>query len=166
MKRLLLVLLTIGLICPLIAQDREQLDEVVVRAVNYKYLSAIDNSKAPVPIRILQKEVAMYNVTDTDYYIDEYETYNVTFYIPNGRIVAAYDEDGNIIRTIERFKNFQLPEDVRASIDSRYPGWEILKDVYLVNYSPEDGAEKAYKVKLKKGKEVMRVKLDARGNYL
>ena len=166
MKRFLLILLTIGLICPLIAQDREQLDEVVVRAVNYKYLSAIDNSVAPVPIRTLQKEVAMYNVTDTDYYIDEYETYNVTFYLPNGRIVAAYDQDGKIIRTIERFKNFQLPEDVRASIDTRYPGWEIVKDVYLVNYSPEDGAEKAYKVKLKKGKEVMRAKLDARGNYL
>ena len=166
MKRLLLILLMIGLVCPLIAQEREQLDEVVVRAVNYKYLSAVDNSKAPVPIRILEKEVAMYNVTDSDYYIDEYETYNITFYIPDGRIVAAYDHDGQIIRTIERFKNYQLPKDVRASVDSRYPGWEIVKDVYLVNYTPETGAKKVYKVKLKKGKEIMRVKLDATGNYL
>lgn len=166
MKRFMLVVLMFWLVSPLIAQDREQLDEVVVRAVNYKYLSAVDNSEAPVPIRILEKEVALYNITESDYYVDEFETYNVSFYIPDGRIAALYDQDGNILRTIERFKNYQLPEDVRASILTRYPGWKVVKDVYLITYTPEKGAKKVYKVKLKNNDEMMRVKLDANGNYL
>jgi hypothetical protein len=50
MKKFVLIALLIGFIAPMIAQDPVQLDEIVVKAVNYKYLSAVENLKAPIPI--------------------------------------------------------------------------------------------------------------------
>ncbi|MCW5518558.1 nicotinate-nucleotide adenylyltransferase [Aureitalea sp. L0-47] len=166
MKRLVLIALLIGFILPITAQDPAQLDEVVVKAMNYKYLSAVENSKAPVPIWNLEKEAAMFDVTASDVYLDNFNTYQVTFRVPRGVIVAAYDQDGEIIKTIERFKNFQMPDEVRLAIKEQYPGWEVVKDVFFVSYSEKKGAKKLYKVKLEKGDEIMRVKIDAKGNFL
>ena len=105
MKRLVLITLLIGFVIPMTAQDTGQLEEVVVKAMNYKYLSAVENSKAPVPIWNVEKEAAMFDVTASDVYLDNFNTYQVTFRVPRGVVVAAYDQDGEIIKTIERFKN-------------------------------------------------------------
>lgn len=166
MKRLILIILLLGFLSPLLAQDPMQLDEVVVTAVNYKYLSAVDNSEAPVPIQRLEREVADFRVTDTDAYLDEYDTYLVTFTIPDGKIVAVYDKNGKIIKTIERFKNFQLPEHIYATLKTDFPKWDIVKDVYLVTYANRKGANKLYRIKLKNGKETIRLRVNAEGDYL
>ena len=166
MKRLVLITLLIGFVIPMTAQDTGQLEEVVVKAMNYKYLSAVENSKAPVPIWNVEKEAAMFDVTASDVYLDNFNTYQVTFRVPRGVVVAAYDQDGEIIKTIERFKNYQMPDEVRLSIKEKYPGWEVVKDVFFVSYTKKKGAKKLYKVKLEKGGEIMRVKIDAKGNFL
>ena len=166
MRNAIMVLLVLGLTSHMVAQDIEQLKEVVVTAVNYKYLSAVDNSEAAIPVQTLERQVARFNVEEQDLYIDDYATYNVSFYIPDGKIVAAYNEKGEVVKTIEKFENVQLPEEVRASLNSRFPKWEVVKDVYRVSYTADKGATKIYKVKLKNGDKTMRVKIDHLGNYL
>jgi hypothetical protein len=166
MKKILLIVLLIGFIVPMTAQEPAQLDEIVVKAVNYKYLSAVENSKAPIPIWSVEKEAAMFDVTDSDVFLDDFNTYKVTFRIPDGVMVVAYDQDGVIIKTIERFKNYQLPDDVQLALKEKYPGWVVVKDLFLVTYSEKKGAKKLYKIKLKNGEEIARVQLDARGNFL
>jgi len=166
MKKIVLILVLIGIVLPMKAQDPIQLDEIVVKAMNYKYLSAVENSEAPVPIWNVEKEAAMFNVTDSDVYLDDFNMYQVTFRIPDGVMVVAYDQDGEIIKTIERFKNYQLPEDVSMALKDRYPKWQVVKDLFLVTYSQKTGADKMYKIKLKNGKETIRVKMDQNGNFL
>ncbi len=166
MKKFVLIVLLIGFIAPMIAQDPVQLDEIVVKAVNYKYLSAVENLKAPIPIWSVEKEAAIFDVTDSDVFLDDFNTYKVTFRIPDGVMVVAYDQDGVIIKTIERFKNYQLPDDVQLALKEKYPGWVVVKDLFLVTYSEKKGAKKLYKIKLKNGEEIARVQLDARGNFL
>ncbi len=170
MRRFVLIALLIGVIVPMAAQVPKtqpvELDEIVVKAMNYKYLSAVDNSEAPIPIWNIEKEAAMFDVNASDVYLDNFNTYQVTFRIPDGVMVVAYDQDGEIIKTIERFKNFQMPMDVVLSIKEKYPNWEIVKDVFLVSYSEKKGAKKLYKIKLRNGDEVIRVKMDPTGNYL
>lgn len=166
MKKLLITLLMAAFLVPLMAQEVGQLDEVVVKAMNYKYLSAVDNSEAPIPIWNIEKEAAIFDVTNSDVYLDEFNMYKVIFRIPDGVMVVAYDADGNIIKTIERFKNYQLPEKVRLAVKEKYPEWTVVKDLFLVTYSDAKGADRMYKIKLKNGDEIMRVKLDVEGNYL
>ncbi|MDA9775061.1 nicotinate-nucleotide adenylyltransferase [Algibacter sp.] len=144
-----------------------QLPEVVITAVNYKYLNAVENEDTDLSVQMLQEQVAMYDLKNSDLYGDEYDTYTVSFYIPDGKILAAYDKNGEIIRTIERFQNVKLPKDVRNAVYKRFPNWSLEKDVYLVNYHKNnEKVSKQYKVKLKNGKKVMRVKLAEDGNFL
>ncbi len=109
MKKLMLGLLVFGFATQLMFSQEVkpiELSEVNV-TVNYKYLDAIDSKEVAVPVKMLEQEVAYFNLKESDLYSDEYDTYQVSFFIPQGRIVAAYDSDGKILRTIERFKNIQ-----------------------------------------------------------
>ena len=164
MKKLMFFLISMGFVSQLYAQEIK-LPEVVISAVNYKYLNAVNSEDSDPSVVRLQQEVAFYNVRESDLYEDEYDSYMIEFYIPDGRIVAAYDKDGNILRTIEKFKSVKLPKDVRDAVFTRFPNWTLDDDVYYVNYNNKD-AKKVYKIKLRNGKEVLRVKIDAEGHFM
>lgn len=168
MKKLILMLFLIGVIGPNFAQITrpEELKEVKLVAVNYKYLDAVTKEEVAIPVKKMEQHVANYDIKSSEVYHDDYDTYEVTFFIPEGSVLAAYDRDGKLIRTIERYKNAGIPDVVRKAVNEKYPDWSISKEVYLVNYHDDDGAEKKYKLKLEKGKDVMRIKTDEKGNIL
>lgn len=168
MKKFILSLLVIGLTSQVYSQITkvEELSEVVVTAVNYKYLNQTDNKEAAVPVQMLQRKVAAYDVTTKDYYQDDYEYYTVEFYIPDGKIVAAYDPDGKILRTIEKFNNIKLPTAVSEALLDRFPNWTVASDVYRVTYTEEMGAKKVYKLKLENGDKEMKIKMNEDGEFL
>ena len=165
MKKLFFYFISIGLVSQFYAQDIK-LPEVVISAVNYKYLNAVNAEDSDMIVKQLQEKVALYNIKESDLYEDDYDYYTVSFYIPDGKIVAAYDKEGQIIRTIERFESVKLPKDVRDAIFDRFPNWTLEKDVYFVNYRTNMDTKKVYKIKLKNGIEVLRVKIDAEGNFM
>ena len=72
---------------------QEVLPEVTIKAVRYKYLSAVGQKDLAQPVRLLERQAAEYDVKSADFYEDEYDTYYVSFYIPDGQILAAYDKD-------------------------------------------------------------------------
>ena len=166
MKTLIIGLLVLGLTTQAFAQDPEQLPEVVIVVANYKYLNQANQDEASTPVKMLRRKVAEYNVKDQDFYEDDYDTYSVSFFIPQGKIVAAYDMDGNIIRTIEKFKNVVLPNDVIDAVSKRFPGWAISKDVYLIDYKEGLGSGKKYKLTLENGDKRIKVKTDANGTFM
>jgi hypothetical protein len=168
MKKLLIGLLALGLTTQFYAQVIEDgmLPEVLVRATNYKYLNAVDNTEAAVPVQLLEKMVAQFDIKSSEFYEDGSDFYRVYFYIPEGKIVAAYDRDGKILYTIERFKNVALPNSVTDAIGEKFPGWKISKDIYRVSYTQDEGAIRRYKVVLDNGVEKVRVKVDENGTFL
>ena len=168
MKKLLIGLLALGLTTQFYAQVIEDgmLPEVLVRATNYKYLNAVDNTEAAVPVQLLEKMVAQFDIKSSEFYEDGSDFYRVYFYIPEGKIVAAYDRDGKILYTIERFKNVALPNSVTDAIGEKFPGWKISKDIYRVSYTQDEGALRRYKVVLDNGVEKVRVKIDESGTFL
>jgi len=168
MKKFILGLFVIGLTSQVFAQvpKVEQLSEVVVTAVNYKYLNAIDSKEVAIPVKMLERKVAAYNVQDSDFYQDDFGFYYISFYIPEGKIVAAYNAEGEVIRTIERFEDVKLPTAVRDAVVDRFPQWNIVNDVYRVTYNRMKGANKSYKIKLKNGDKTMRIKVDDKGEFL
>ena len=167
MKKILFGLFIFGLTSQGFSQivKTEQLSEVVVTAVNYKYLNAVDSEDLALDVKLLQEKVAMYDIKNSDLYSDEYNLYNVDFFIPDGKILAAYDKDGKILRTIEKFNNIKLPKVILESIYNRFPGWTIAKNVYSVTYN-ENNNKKVFKVTLENGDQRMRLKLNDEGNFL
>lgn len=166
MKKSFLIILLIAFSSQVYAQII-QLPEVHITAVNYKYLNAVDSESNDLTVQMLEEKVAMFDLKNSEFYNDEYETYNISFYIPDGKILAAYDKNGKLIRTIEKFKNVKLPENVRDAIAVRFPNWSMISDVYKVNFHRDNVvARKQYKVRLTNGDKRMKIKIDEKGNFL
>ena len=153
----------IGAVLPSFSQVL--LPEVIISATRYKYLSAVDNRELAQPIRLLEYKAASYDVKNSEFYDDEYEEYNISFYLPAGYVLATYDKDGKLLRTAERFKNVALPKSVVQSLVKRYPHWAIPKDVYKVTYEEDKGVTKVWKVVLKQGDKRLKVKLNEEGTF-
>lgn len=143
------------------------LPEVRIVASTYKYLNAADNKEMAQPVRMLEYQAAAYDVKKSEFYDDDYNGYYISFYIPNGEILAAYDKDGKLLRTAEKFKNTKLPEAVRTAIGKRFPNWRISQDVYHVHYYDKTAkADKVFKVLLENGDKRMKVKLNENGEFI
>lgn len=159
----LLTILVLGFILPSFAQE---LPEVTVYSYRYKYLNAVDNKEVAQPVKMLEHRAATYDVKNSEYYEDEYDNYFISFYIPDGEILATYDKEGKLLRTAEKFKNVAMPQTVAEAVAKRFPQWHISKDVYLVSYFDEKGATKTYKIILENGDKRLRVKTNEKGEFL
>lgn len=169
MKKAILGLILLGMTTQVFAQviKTEELSEVTVYATNYKYLNDMNSGEvASLPVAMLQRKVAAFNVKDSEYYQDDYDLYQINFYIPEGKILAAYDRDGKLLRTVERFKDINLPAAVKNAVLDRFPEWTITKDNYIVHYHDTKGSTKKYKLKLENGDKTLRIKVDEKGKFL
>jgi len=168
MKKVIIGLFIIGLTAQLFAQNTniEELPTVVLHSVNYKYLSDVNINHEAQIIQFLQNEVANFNLKNTDVYDEEESKYEIYFMIPDGYILASYNNNGKITSTLERFNNSKLPHNVLRSVTDTYPGWAISKNTYSVSYNQGKGAAKSYKLILENGDQRMRVKTDGNGNIL
>lgn len=168
MKKLLFSIVALTLVGQAFAQDPEliELSEVVITPINYKYLNQTDSKDAAIPVKMLQRKVATFDIQEQDYYTDDFDFYKVSFYIPDGKIVAVYDPEGNVLRTIEKFENVALPDAVGKAVLDRFPNWEVVSDIYRVTFNDKKGANKTYKLKLQNGDKFMKVKLTENGEFL
>jgi len=170
MKKLIIGLLIFGFAFQSFAQIKtEKLSEVVISATNYKYLNKVGLTNASISVELLQSKVAAFDLKNSEYYSDDYSLYEISFFIPDGHILAAYNRDGDIIRTVEKFKDVTLPRAVIESVARQYPNWVFKKDVYLVSYYDNNESEKItkkYKITLENGDKRIKVKVDEKGIFL
>ena len=165
MKKLVIGLFFIGLSTQVYAQD-PILQPAVYIVHNYKYLSSTGSEDLAIPVEQLQVKVSDFNVRELDIYSDEYDLYDVYFFIPEGKILASYDKDGNLLRTAERYKDIDLPALVKKAVYKRFPKWDISKHVYLVNYHESRDIRKLYKLTLENDDKRIKVKVDDSGVFL
>jgi hypothetical protein len=167
MKNLIITLIITGLTAIGFAQEKTiALDEVEITGVNYKYLDALGDGFVAKPVKVLEQKVATFNVKSLDGYEDEENDFYVYFRIPEGKILAVYDTDGEIMRTSERFKDIRLPLVVSNAIVEKYPGWSIEGDIYMVSYIKDKKINKTYKLFIQKDGKHKRVRTDDNGNFL
>ena len=145
---------------------QQTLPEIIVMARNYKYLKSVNNKEAAQPVKLLERRAATYDVMNSEYYEDDYDNYYITFYLPQGYVLAVYDSTGKLIRTAERFKMVALPAAVTSAVATRYPNWTISKDIYRVSYGEANGSKMDYKLLLENGNKRLRVRTNEKGEFL
>jgi hypothetical protein len=174
MKNLIIVLSFIGLTTTVFAQNPSNkfevaLDEVEVFNINSNYLNAIGHRNAAELVKFLVEKAASFdlefsNCLKADY--DKQEFY-VQFKIPQGEILAVYDNEGEIIRTSEKFEDISLPLAVSNAIVKKFPGWKISNDIYRVTYVKDGALNKTYKLFIERtniGKKV--IEIDENGKFI
>ncbi|RYY96704.1 MAG: nicotinate-nucleotide adenylyltransferase [Chitinophagaceae bacterium] len=161
---LLPLALLFGAALPVCAQ--QALPEIVVQSARYKYLNSVDGKELAQPVKRLESKAAEFDVRNSEFYEEDHDTYFISFYLPEGTLLATYDSSGKLMQTAEKYKNIALPSPVSMAVSSRYPNWTIAKDVYLVNYVADQGAGKVYKLKLQNGNKRMKVRVNDKGEFL
>ncbi|MCL5129891.1 nicotinate-nucleotide adenylyltransferase [Algibacter sp. L4_22] len=167
MNKIILGLLILGLTPQINAQEPTltvQLPEVYI-VHNYKYLSSANSEEAAIPVENLQIKVSDFNIKDLDVYTDENDLYDVYFIIPEGKVLASYNDKGILLSTAERYTDTELPSLVVKAINNRFPNWSVTKNVYLVNYHESSKTKKLYKITLENGNRRIRVKVDEMGLF-
>ena len=169
MRASIVGLLLIGLttLCYSQTGNENILTEVEVYAKNYNYLKSVNpNDSALDKVYLLERKVANFDVNSLNLPDYNFDTCKVLFFISNGVITASFDSSSNIIRTIEKFKNVDLPLPVRQSIVTRYPDHFITADEYQVRYHHNKGVTKKYKILMEKDGKQFWVKTDENGLIL
>lgn len=158
-------LFVMGLILETFSQ--EILPEITVTEARYKYLNSVNPEEAAQPVNMLEQYVASYDLKGAEFYEDEYDQYFVSFFIPNGKILAVYAKDGTLLHTAEHYNNAALPKNVLKVIADKYPKWGVSEDVYLVTYHQKDGStSKIYKLVLQDGNKKIRIKVNNQAEFL
>ncbi len=166
MKKILLGLFIFGLTTQAYSQTIELPNTVI--SLNYQYLDAIDSNDMPERVKKLEKEILNYEHKGLSKLYDHAdEIYEVSFYVPQGKIIAAYNKHGKIIRTNEKYNNVRLPLVVMQAISKRFPNWGIVEDAYLIKYHcNKDFLQQKYKVKIKNKDQSIMVITDEKGTFL
>lgn len=88
--------------------------------------------------------------------------YQVAIKNPDGRYLAIYDKDGNLLKVKQVLKNTPLPEPVNRTLSTKYEGWSLLDKEERITTGKKFSND--YKVLLKKGIIKKAVFLDHEGN--
>tara|TARA_R110001583_G_scaffold77623_1_gene211178 strand:- start:8462 stop:8986 length:525 start_codon:yes stop_codon:yes gene_type:complete len=174
MKNLIIGLIITGLTTTGFAQSSPKefevlLEEVEVIGTNNNYLNAIGYKDAAIPVKLLAQKAASFDLEHSYCLRADYEEqeYHVQYKIPQGEILAVYNNEGEIIRTSEKFKDISLPLAVSNAIVDKYPGWKIASDIYSVAYVKDGELNKTYKLFIEKtniGKRV--IMIDENGKFI
>jgi hypothetical protein len=165
MKKLVFGLIVCGLTTHMFAQEIT-LDEIQLFS-NHNYFTATNTEQVALPVKKLEDQVLDYKADKSDFKYDKGEIYNVTFSIPEGKIIAAYNDEGKLVSTIEKYTNVRLPSEVIYAILERFPKWAIMSNTYYVNFHREHGiTKKLYKIEIVNDDKSLDIKTDEQGNFI
>ncbi|MBJ7879953.1 hypothetical protein [Gelidibacter salicanalis] len=173
MKKMLIGVVILGLTNLVQSQSTEtsisrvKLKEVLISPIkNTSYYDAVYDPYAAKEVRDLETVVAKYDISVSEISGKKFNSYTVMFSNNIGKIITIYDKDGVLLKSVEKFKNVRLPEKVRVSLSSKYPGWRLDQTVFRVKYANNKGVDRAYHLQIKKGKEKLNLKVTCEGHIL
>ncbi|SKB63688.1 hypothetical protein [Daejeonella lutea] len=88
--------------------------------------------------------------------------YQVAIKNEDGRYLAIYDKNGNLLKVRQVLKNTPLPEEVSRTLSTKYQGWSVLDKEERISSGKKFSND--YKVLLKKGILKKAVYFDEGGN--
>ena len=129
-----------------------------------RYLNSVQAGMTPNVVKQLENLVSVWDVTQHELFDGRPgDLFHITFKSEQGAITALYDDEGQLIMALERFKDVALPYAVSSSIVEEYPEWEIVKNRYSVRYQFNDESRKVLKVLIRKGNQRQWLKIGPSG---
>ncbi|UAB81582.1 hypothetical protein INR76_02130 [Marixanthomonas sp. SCSIO 43207] len=92
----------------------------------------------------------------------KFDSYIVTLKSKDGYLKADFDQNGNLLKTQQNFKNVVLPLALRQDMHSTYQGWTLVKTKYNAKTKGDLLVKAFYRVKLENGNKRQSLKIDAR----
>jgi len=141
----------------------DELPAVVIKSAGKDFSVYLPDKNPDFKVRQMQEKFIGYNL-GKDY--EGYDEYLVLMESEDSYLTATYNQNGKLIRVVEKYENVRLPSSVMLSVYKAFPEWTIIKDKFL--YTQEDGTvkNKTYSLKLKKDKEIKKIVVNPQGKIL
>lgn len=169
MKNVLISLILVGAANFITAQDHvayvdakseTSIERKVKTVKNADFISKFSNLDLSSRIKKLLQLAADYDVrTDAIYTADDPSTYDVVFKDGNNRVMATYDQDGDIVQCKVKCQSVRLPLALSQELAKDYPQWNFKETYCTLSYKKDDDHRAIYKVLLKQGGKTKFVKI-------
>ncbi|PZX92147.1 hypothetical protein DOS84_16515 [Flavobacterium aquariorum] len=175
MKAVLIIALVLGMHITSYSQDKiiegndegnmntVDLPEIVIKNAGKDFSYYLPDKNPDITVNQLEKEFVAYDL-GKDY--EGYENYLVILSTGKGSLSATYDVNGKLTSVVEKYTDTMLPHPVIYSVYKAYPGWQIVNDKYLYTQENGDVTKKEYNLKLKKDNEVIKLKVNPKGEII
>lgn len=90
----------------------------------------------------------------------DFDSYQVYFQSKKGKVLANYDDDGDLVSSFQRFKNVKLPDDVRLEILRSHKNSKVVKNQHIVTTKDLLINKEYYIVKILDGDKTRRLRID------
>ncbi|PCE66112.1 hypothetical protein [Sediminicola luteus] len=132
--------------------------EVVVK--NQSYLTAVRGSMLPLSIRKFRRTVADFDIRTHEVWEDSEKpkegvqvphlTYSVLLEEGGHKVMATYDNQGNVVKSAERYKGVNIPKSLRKQLATEYPGWAFTSSQCEIDYIQGKGNMIRFKIGMEK----------------
>ena len=169
MKDLMLVLAFLG---SLGIAEGQGLDNDTAKSDNeavqeeLDYLRKVQSPITPKAVKEYQVMAVHYDVAKSDIFDGRDDLFLVVFRTQKGTIEASYDWRGEMVESIEKFRNLALPLEIMRTGLKDYSGWRVIGTNYYVYYVKDRRTKIVYTIQISDGSKKKKVRLDSEGALL
>ena len=169
MKNLLMLLAFLGSLGIAHGQNTDM--NSAIRANEYAqsesaYLREIQSPLTPKAVKEYQIMAVEYDVAQSDLFDGRDALFLVVFRTQKGTIEAFYDWRGEMVESIERFRNLALPIEIMRTGLKDYAGWRVIGTNYYVYYVKDRRIRIIYTIQVSDGNKKKKIHLDGEGTVL
>jgi hypothetical protein len=130
------------------------------------YLREVQSPLTPKAVKEFQIMAVEYDVAQSDLFDGRDALFLVVFRTQKGSIEASYDWTGEVVETIERFRNLTLPRKVLLSGMKDHSGWRVMGTSYYVYFVKDRRKRILYTLQIADGKKRKKILLDKDGTII
>ena len=131
-----------------------------------EYLRQVQSPLTPEAVKEYQIMAVDYNVAQSDLFDGRDALFLVIFRTQKGSIEASYNWNGEVVETIERFRNLALPRKVLLSGMVDHSGWRVVGTNYYVYFVKDRRKRILYTLQIADGNKRKKILLDEEGAIL
>ena len=130
------------------------------------YLRQVQSPFVPKAVEDYQLMAVQYDVAQSDLFDGRDALFLVIFRTIKGSIEASYDWTGEVVETVERFRNIALPRKILLSGMQDHSGWRVIGTNYYVYFVKDRKKRILYTIQIADGKKSKKILLDAEGTII
>lgn len=109
------------------------------------------------PVSFMKKNLEMKNLIPM--FNESDQSFTVNFNSNKGRLIASFNEKGELLSTSQNFENVALPLNLHRELYRNYPGWKMISNKYVAIGNSTSVEKQEFHIKLKKGKLTKNISL-------
>lgn len=130
------------------------------------YLRKVQTPLTPNAVTEYQVMAVHYDVVKSDLFDGRDALFLVVFRTQKGAIEASYDWRGEVVESIERFRNLALPRKILLSGMKSHSGWRVIGTNYYVYYVKDRITRIIYTIQIADGRKKKKIFLNEEGTLL